>query len=159
MHLAVNMGGIPHLAKNERDVGHPAFEWEPGAAQRRDLRFLSSVRTRILDEATAPTSAAKRNAPATGNGCVLISLEQDFLDRFGFVTLVRFVGVDLFIDSVMNIVNLLPDTCACFICLPLRFFLMTIRGYCCSIFSVAPGFPGGALYLVGYSLVGKLLVT
>src|SRR5271168_1972684 len=25
MQLAVNIGGIPHLAKNERDVGHPAF--------------------------------------------------------------------------------------------------------------------------------------
>jgi hypothetical protein len=25
MHLAVNIGGIPHLAKNERDVGHPSF--------------------------------------------------------------------------------------------------------------------------------------
>jgi len=23
MHLAVNLGGIPHLAKNQRDVGHP----------------------------------------------------------------------------------------------------------------------------------------
>src|ERR1700728_488213 len=29
MDLAVNIGGIPHLAKNERDVGHPAFVWEP----------------------------------------------------------------------------------------------------------------------------------
>jgi len=25
MHLAVNIGGIPHLAKNERDMGHPSF--------------------------------------------------------------------------------------------------------------------------------------
>ena len=25
MHLAGNIGGIPHLAKNERDVGHPSF--------------------------------------------------------------------------------------------------------------------------------------
>jgi hypothetical protein len=25
MHLAVNSGGIPHLAKNERDMGHPSF--------------------------------------------------------------------------------------------------------------------------------------
>jgi hypothetical protein len=25
MHLAVNIGGIPHLAKNERDVGHPSL--------------------------------------------------------------------------------------------------------------------------------------
>jgi hypothetical protein len=25
MHFAVNIGGIPHLAKNERDVGHPSF--------------------------------------------------------------------------------------------------------------------------------------
>ena len=29
-HLAINVGGIPHLAKNERDVGHPAFVREPG---------------------------------------------------------------------------------------------------------------------------------
>ena len=25
MHLAVKIGGIPHLVKNERDLGHPAF--------------------------------------------------------------------------------------------------------------------------------------
>jgi hypothetical protein len=25
MHLAVNIGGIPYLAKNERDMGHPAL--------------------------------------------------------------------------------------------------------------------------------------
>ena len=25
MHLGVSIGGIPHLAKNERDVGHPSF--------------------------------------------------------------------------------------------------------------------------------------
>ena len=25
MHLAVGIGGIPHLAKNERDVGHPSL--------------------------------------------------------------------------------------------------------------------------------------
>jgi hypothetical protein len=25
MHLAGNIGGIPHLAKNERDVGHGGF--------------------------------------------------------------------------------------------------------------------------------------
>src|SRR6202453_4135961 len=25
IHLAVNIGGIPHLAKNQRDVGHPSF--------------------------------------------------------------------------------------------------------------------------------------
>ena len=25
MHCSVNIRGIPHLAKNERDVGHPAF--------------------------------------------------------------------------------------------------------------------------------------
>src|SRR3984885_8140951 len=29
MHLAGNIGGIPHLAKNERDVGHPSFVREP----------------------------------------------------------------------------------------------------------------------------------
>jgi hypothetical protein len=29
MHLAVNIRGIPHLAKNERDVGHPSFVGEP----------------------------------------------------------------------------------------------------------------------------------
>src|ERR1700733_15529520 len=31
MHLAVNTGGIPHLAKNKRDVGHPSLvrEQEP----------------------------------------------------------------------------------------------------------------------------------
>jgi hypothetical protein len=25
MHLAVNIGGIPYLAKNERDMGHPSL--------------------------------------------------------------------------------------------------------------------------------------
>ena len=30
IHSVVNIGGIPHLAKNERDVGHPAFVREPG---------------------------------------------------------------------------------------------------------------------------------
>jgi hypothetical protein len=34
MHLVVNIGGIPHLAKNERDVGHPAFVREPEFALR-----------------------------------------------------------------------------------------------------------------------------
>jgi hypothetical protein len=29
MHLGVNIGGIPHLAKNERDMGHPSFVGEP----------------------------------------------------------------------------------------------------------------------------------
>jgi hypothetical protein len=24
-HSAINIGGIPHLAKNERDVGHPSL--------------------------------------------------------------------------------------------------------------------------------------
>jgi hypothetical protein len=28
MYLAVNVGGIPHLAKNERDVGYPSFVGE-----------------------------------------------------------------------------------------------------------------------------------
>jgi hypothetical protein len=28
MHLAVNIGGIPYLAKNERDMGHPSFARE-----------------------------------------------------------------------------------------------------------------------------------
>ena len=35
MHLAVNLGGIPHLAKNERDVGHPAFFTGPEAHQKK----------------------------------------------------------------------------------------------------------------------------
>jgi len=29
IHLAVNIGGIPHLAKHERDMGHPSFVREP----------------------------------------------------------------------------------------------------------------------------------
>jgi hypothetical protein len=29
--LTVNIGGIPHLAKNERDMGHPSLVREPGA--------------------------------------------------------------------------------------------------------------------------------
>src|ERR1700677_2516775 len=32
MHLVVDIGGIPHLAKNERDMGHPSLVREPGAA-------------------------------------------------------------------------------------------------------------------------------
>src|ERR1700721_1247752 len=30
-HLAVNIGGIPNLAKNQRDMGHPSLVREPGA--------------------------------------------------------------------------------------------------------------------------------
>jgi hypothetical protein len=30
MDLEVNIGGIPHLAKNQRDMGHPSFVREPG---------------------------------------------------------------------------------------------------------------------------------
>ena len=33
MHWAVNTVGIPHLAKNERDVGHPALVRELGSFQ------------------------------------------------------------------------------------------------------------------------------
>jgi hypothetical protein len=29
--LTVNICGIPHLAKNERDMGHPSLVREPGA--------------------------------------------------------------------------------------------------------------------------------
>jgi hypothetical protein len=32
--------GIPHLAKNERDMGHPAFVWEPGDSKRQFSRTL-----------------------------------------------------------------------------------------------------------------------
>jgi hypothetical protein len=34
MHLAVNISGIPHLAKNQRDMGHPSLvrEQEPADA-------------------------------------------------------------------------------------------------------------------------------
>ena len=47
MHLAVNIRGIPHLAKNERDVGHPAFVTEPEVASRR-AEFVNQVLTQIL---------------------------------------------------------------------------------------------------------------
>jgi hypothetical protein len=43
MHLAVNLGGIPHLAKNERDMGHPSSAWEcrsPVALGRRPCKNL-----------------------------------------------------------------------------------------------------------------------
>jgi hypothetical protein len=33
MHFAGNIGGIPHLAKNERDMGHPAFVREQSAGR------------------------------------------------------------------------------------------------------------------------------
>jgi hypothetical protein len=32
MHLTVNICGIPHLAKNQRDMGHPSFVREPEQA-------------------------------------------------------------------------------------------------------------------------------
>ena len=32
--------GIPHLAKNERDMGHPPFVWEPGHSRRQFSRTL-----------------------------------------------------------------------------------------------------------------------
>src|ERR1700677_2058864 len=33
MHLAVNARGIPHLAKNERDMGHPSLARERGVVR------------------------------------------------------------------------------------------------------------------------------
>jgi hypothetical protein len=36
MRLAVNIGGIPYLAKNERDMGHPSF-----AREREPIRLSS----------------------------------------------------------------------------------------------------------------------
>src|ERR1700691_3540947 len=35
--------GIPHLAKNERDVGHPSFVREPGHSNRQFSRVLFSL--------------------------------------------------------------------------------------------------------------------
>ena len=74
MHLVVNIGGIPHLAKNERDVGHPSLVREPKAdpcgidfksgvltqaraswetlAVLRDLIFVSPVLTQTLKART-----------------------------------------------------------------------------------------------------------
>ena len=50
MHLVVNIGGIPHLAKNERDVGHPAFVREPflGASEVKAIAHLSIDLARIV---------------------------------------------------------------------------------------------------------------
>jgi hypothetical protein len=39
MHLAINIGGIPHLAKYERDVGHPSFVREREADPLAGLAF------------------------------------------------------------------------------------------------------------------------
>jgi hypothetical protein len=36
--LAVNIGGIPHLAKNERDMGHPSLVREQEAVPTRVCR-------------------------------------------------------------------------------------------------------------------------
>jgi hypothetical protein len=47
MHLVVNLGGIPHLAKNERDVGHPSLVREP-EADRCGIDFKGGVLTQTL---------------------------------------------------------------------------------------------------------------
>jgi hypothetical protein len=41
-HVPVNIGGIPHLAKNERDVGHPSVDWWRGEKKHRVI-FLDEV--------------------------------------------------------------------------------------------------------------------
>jgi hypothetical protein len=45
-HLAVNIGGIPHLAKNQRNVGHPSFVREPEILTQR----LKAVPFSVLEE-------------------------------------------------------------------------------------------------------------
>ena len=49
IHLTINIGGIPHLAKNERDVGHPALAMESGHSNRAVLtQTLASASERSL---------------------------------------------------------------------------------------------------------------
>jgi hypothetical protein len=47
MHLAVNIGGIPHLAKNERDTGHPSLVRER-EADPCETEFVNGVLTQTL---------------------------------------------------------------------------------------------------------------
>jgi hypothetical protein len=54
--LSVKIGGIPHLAKNERDMGHPSSVREPGGPG--DDRYSQSVEDlveiHLVDVAPAP---------------------------------------------------------------------------------------------------------
>jgi hypothetical protein len=61
MHLAVNVGGIPHLAKNERDMGHPSFvrelEVPVGNRGRPSLVHPAAVASEIARRGSLPGSA------------------------------------------------------------------------------------------------------
>ena len=56
MYFTVNIGGIPHLAKNERDMGHPSLVREP---ERIALLFLILFKVETLS-----------GLPSAPRGCV-----------------------------------------------------------------------------------------
>ena len=58
MHLAVNLGGIPHLAKNERDMGHPALVREREGS---DLALKLQSPFRTLKHGCADRMRGKSN--------------------------------------------------------------------------------------------------
>jgi hypothetical protein len=56
MDLTVSMGGIPHLAKNERDVGHPSFvegtKRIKGLREKTHLKQVPKGRLKIAQDET-----------------------------------------------------------------------------------------------------------
>ena len=61
MHCAVNIGGIPHLAKNQRDVGTPALVRKP--------EFVIGVLTHTGRQSMASLSSAAPTALASSGLC------------------------------------------------------------------------------------------
>jgi hypothetical protein len=54
--------GIPHLAKNERDVGHPSFVRE----QSLDRAFLEQIKTRVIVNCNEIVRQSGRRVSASG---------------------------------------------------------------------------------------------
>jgi hypothetical protein len=77
----------------------------------------------------------------------------------GFVLLLCLVGIDPVIDVLANIIDFLANSGTRVIRSELRLGLVTIRRNSGCILYVAPRLFGGALYLVGYALIGQLLVA
>jgi hypothetical protein len=73
-HLAVNIGGIPHLAKNERDMGHPSLcEGTSGARIRFDysIQWLRSATIGLMREALRAGIYPARSATISSNKVIL----------------------------------------------------------------------------------------
>src|ERR1700681_1695712 len=77
----------------------------------------------------------------------------------GLVLLLGLVGIDPVIDVLANIADFLANSSTSILRSELRLCLVAIRRNSGCILYVAPRLLGGALYLVGYALIGHLLVA